>query len=46
MGGNNIGDLLNANHVTWGAFMGGFDLTVTNPNGTTGCNRSPRERLE
>jgi phospholipase C len=40
MGGNNIGDLLNANHVTWGAFMGGFDLTVTNPNGTTSCNRS------
>jgi phospholipase C len=40
MGGSNIGDLLNANHVTWGAFMGGFDLTVTNPNGTTGCNRT------
>lgn len=40
MGGQNIGDLLNANHVTWGAFMGGFDLTVTNPNGTTGCSRS------
>jgi phospholipase C len=40
MGGQNIGDLLNANHVTWGAFMGGFDLTVTNPNGTTSCNRS------
>ena len=37
---NNIGDLLNAKGVTWGAFMGGFDLTVTNPNGTTGCNRS------
>jgi len=40
MGGKNLGDLLNANHVTWGAFMGGFDLTITNPNGTTGCNRS------
>src|SRR5207253_3631687 len=40
MGGSNIGDLLNANRVTWGAFMGGFDLTVTNSNGTTGCNRS------
>jgi len=39
-GGKNIGDLLNAGGVTWGAFMGGFDLTVTNPNGTTGCNRS------
>jgi phospholipase C len=40
MGGKNIGDLLNAQRVTWGAFMGGFDLTITNPNGTTGCNRS------
>jgi phospholipase C len=40
MSGENIGDLLTANHVTWGAFMGGFDLTVTNSNGTTGCNRS------
>src|SRR5262249_25488609 len=26
--------------VTWGSFMGGFDLTITNPNGTTGCARS------
>lgn len=40
LGGNNIGDLLNARQVTWGAFMGGFDLSVTNPNGTTGCSRS------
>jgi phospholipase C len=38
--GPNVGNLLNAQHVTWGAFMGGFDLTLTNPNGTTGCNRS------
>ncbi len=36
----NIGDLLNAGGVTWGWFEGGFDLTVTNPNGTTGCLRS------
>ncbi len=36
----NIGDLLNDRGVTWGAFMGGFDLTVTNANGTTGCKRS------
>jgi len=36
----NIGDLLNAQHVTWGSFMGGFDLTITNSNGTTGCARS------
>ena len=40
MGGKNIGDLLNAAGVTWGSFMGGFDLTVTNSNGTTGCVRS------
>src|SRR5579863_893027 len=37
MGNTTIGDLLEAAHVTWGGFMGGFDLTVTNPNGTTGC---------
>ena len=40
LGGQNIGDLLNAKGVSWGAFMGGFDLTLTNPNGTTGCSRS------
>ncbi|HEX8892779.1 MAG TPA: alkaline phosphatase family protein [Terriglobales bacterium] len=40
MGGRNIGDLLNAAHVTWGSFMGGFNLAVVNPNGTTGCTRS------
>ena len=38
--GPNIGDILNAKGITWGWFEGGFDLTVTNPNGTTGCNRS------
>ena len=36
----NIGDLLNAKNITWGGFMGGFDLTITNPNGTTKCARS------
>jgi phospholipase C len=36
----NIGDLLNAAHVSWGGFMGGFNLQTTNPNGTTGCKRS------
>jgi phospholipase C len=36
----NIGDLLNAKNITWGGFMGGFDLTATNPNGTTTCKRS------
>ena len=40
MGGRNVGDLLNQAGVTWGFFEGGFDLTVTNPNGTTGCHRS------
>jgi phospholipase C len=39
MTGKNIGDLLNAARVTWGGFMGGFNLTSTNPNGTTGCKR-------
>ncbi|CAB3762957.1 phospholipase C [Paraburkholderia solisilvae] len=36
----NIGDLLNAKNITWGGFMGGFNLGTTNPNGTTGCKRS------
>jgi len=36
----NIGDLLNKQGVTWGSFMGGFDLTVVNANATTGCKRS------
>jgi phospholipase C len=40
MHGRNIGDLLNAKDITWGSFMGGFDLTITNANGTTGCRRS------
>lgn len=40
MSGTNIGDLLNAAGITWGWFEGGFDLTKTNSNGTTGCARS------
>jgi phospholipase C len=36
----NIGDLLNAKNITWGGFMGGFNLATTNGNGTTGCKRS------
>ncbi len=40
MTGHNIGDLLDDAGVTWGWFQGGFDLTVTNANGTTGCARS------
>jgi phospholipase C len=40
MSGKNIGDLLNEAGVSWGSFMGGFDLTAKNANGTTGCARS------
>ena len=40
MTGPNIGELLTRANVSWGFFQGGFDLTVTNPNGTTGCRRS------
>ena len=39
LAGRNIGDLLNDKGITWGSFMGGFDLTITNPNGTTKCQR-------
>ena len=40
MTSKNIGDLLNAKKITWGGFTGGFDLTATNANGTTGCSRT------
>lgn len=40
MKGQNVGNLLSAAGVTWGSFMGGFDLTTVNANGTTGCKRS------
>jgi phospholipase C len=40
MGGTNIGDLLNQAGVSWGFFEGGFNLSIVNPNGTTGCHRS------
>lgn len=40
MTSKNIGDLLNAKSVTWGGFMGGFNLSTVNSNGTTGCKRS------
>jgi phospholipase C len=39
-GGKNVGDLLNAQGITWGWFEGGFNLQLTNSNGTTGCKRS------
>jgi phospholipase C len=40
MGGPSIGDLLNSAGITWGWFEGGFNLSLVNPNGTTGCQRS------
>jgi phospholipase C len=40
MSGQNIGDLLSAAKVTWGFFEGGFNLGLTNSNGTTGCKRT------
>jgi phospholipase C len=45
MQGNNVGDLLNSAGVRWGFFEGGFDLTVTNSNGTTGCSRSTKSAV-
>jgi phospholipase C len=40
MSGQNIGNLLNTAGVTWGFFEGGFNLSITNANGTTGCSRT------
>ncbi|TDN62592.1 alkaline phosphatase family protein [Paraburkholderia sp. BL10I2N1] len=40
MTGKNIGDLLNSRDISWGGFMGGFNLATVNGNGTTGCKRS------
>ncbi|HEY9133752.1 MAG TPA: alkaline phosphatase family protein, partial [Dyella sp.] len=37
--GKNVGDLLNEKNITWGFFEGGFDLTKTNADGSTGCKR-------
>jgi phospholipase C len=39
MSGQNIGNLLNTAGVTWGFFEGGFNLSIVNSNGTTGCGR-------
>ncbi len=38
--GQNIGDLLNAQNISWGFFSGGFNLSLTNPDGSTGCSRT------
>jgi phospholipase C len=40
MTGTTIGDLLNTKGLTWGFYTQGFDLSVVNANGTTGCKRS------
>lgn len=40
MTGRNIGDLLNERGITWGGFMGGFDLSASNTDGSTGCART------
>ena len=40
LSGPSVGDLLNSKSVTWGSFMGGFNLGTVNANGTTGCKRS------
>ncbi|HEX4030418.1 MAG TPA: alkaline phosphatase family protein [Terracidiphilus sp.] len=44
MTGGNIGDLLTAANVSWGFFQGGFDLSVVNANGSTGCRRNSTSR--
>jgi len=43
--GNNIGQMLTTHGVTWGWFEAGFDLTRTNPNRTTGCQRSTYSKV-
>jgi phospholipase C len=45
MGGKNIGDLLNAKGISWGFFEGGFDLTITNADGSTGCARKTAQTV-
>jgi phospholipase C len=39
-GGKNVGDLLTAAGVSWGFFEGGFNLSVVNPDTSTGCSRT------
>jgi phospholipase C len=45
MSGKNIGELLTAGGISWGGFMGGFDLTATNANGSTGCTRATHSSI-
>ena len=44
MTGKNIGDLLNAAGVTWGGFMGGFDLTRRTPTAPPAASAAPTRR--
>jgi phospholipase C len=43
--GNNIGQMLSKHGVSWGWFEAGFDLTRTNPNATTGCQRATTSKV-
>jgi phospholipase C len=45
MDGKNIGDLLNDAGLTWGSFMGGFNLQAKNANGTTDCKRGTQSTV-
>ncbi len=40
MSGQNIGDLLNEKGISWGFFEGGFNLSLVNADGSTGCSRT------
>jgi phospholipase C len=40
MGGKNIGNLLTNAGIPWGGFMGGFNLSTVNSDGSTGCSRT------
>jgi phospholipase C len=45
MQGQPIFDLLRAAGVSYGTFMGGFNLSIVNSNGTTGCSRSTTSEI-
>lgn len=45
MTGKNIGDLLNEKNITWGGFMGGFELSKSNEDGSTGCARATNSTI-
>ncbi|GAA4761738.1 alkaline phosphatase family protein [Stakelama sediminis] len=45
MTGPNIGDMMNAHHLSWGWFEGGFDRTYVAANGSKGCKRFTRSAV-